>query len=253
MKTLAGEKDNPHVSISYYRLAKCLGMDASTTLRKQIDLALSELKGTRLVWLDEAGKETASCNLLSVAEPSPDGGRKALRISLCPLLSSPDVRSSALIDMNEARSLKHRASILLHGWLSSRALSGRQTTAAVPDLLEGVIWPELGENQSSTRRMRKHALLNKILPDLVGAGWKADVDSEKEKIRFRRPMLPEQAYSEPARERYSYRIFWSDEDRGYLAVCDQFPGLSCAEAKPEKALNRIVRLLSEHAEDCPHA
>ena len=63
----AAEKDNPLVSISYYRLAKRIGMGACATLRKQIDLALSELKGTRLVWLDEADKETASCNLLSVA------------------------------------------------------------------------------------------------------------------------------------------------------------------------------------------
>jgi len=36
--------------------------------------------------------------------------------------------------------------------------------------------------------------------------------------------------------KYAIHIFWSDEDEGFIAVCDEFPGLSAFGETREDAL-----------------
>ncbi|MBV9216294.1 MAG: type II toxin-antitoxin system HicB family antitoxin [Acidobacteria bacterium] len=36
--------------------------------------------------------------------------------------------------------------------------------------------------------------------------------------------------------KYAIHIFWSDEDDGFVATCDEFPGLSAFGESREKAL-----------------
>jgi predicted RNase H-like HicB family nuclease len=36
--------------------------------------------------------------------------------------------------------------------------------------------------------------------------------------------------------KYTIHIFWSDEDEGFIAVCDEFPGLSAFGDTRERAL-----------------
>jgi predicted HicB family RNase H-like nuclease len=45
-------------------------------------------------------------------------------------------------------------------------------------------------------------------------------------------------------ERYSYRVFWSPEDREYVGVCSEFPGLSNLSKSPEAALKGIRELIA---------
>ena len=219
-------KESLLVNLSYYKLAACMGFRRSTPFRQQANLALSDLSGTTLIFHDADGKELESCNLLSVVKSGSESGEPVLRLSLCPFLASPDANSSAWINMEEARRLKRKSAVLLHGWLSTRIIPCRQMTVSISDLLEGVIWPESPARKTSSERTRKHVLLNKILPDLVNAGWKADFDAARERIRFKRAPLPEEAHCAMAAEKCSYRVFWSEEDGGYLAVCNQFPSLS---------------------------
>ena len=40
-------------------------------------------------------------------------------------------------------------------------------------------------------------------------------------------------------ERYTYRVFWSDEDREHVGVCAELGGLSWLEKSPEAALRGI--------------
>lgn len=42
---------------------------------------------------------------------------------------------------------------------------------------------------------------------------------------------------------YAYRVFWSNEDSEYVGVCAEFPGLSCLEDEPDKALNGIIEVV----------
>lgn len=37
-------------------------------------------------------------------------------------------------------------------------------------------------------------------------------------------------------ENYGYRVFWSEQDRGYIAVCPEFPDLSAFGETAEEAL-----------------
>jgi len=37
--------------------------------------------------------------------------------------------------------------------------------------------------------------------------------------------------------KYTIHIFWSDEDEGFIAVCDEFPGLSAFGDSRERALH----------------
>ena len=36
--------------------------------------------------------------------------------------------------------------------------------------------------------------------------------------------------------KYTIHIFWSDEDEGFIAICDEFPGLSAFGETREEAL-----------------
>lgn len=37
--------------------------------------------------------------------------------------------------------------------------------------------------------------------------------------------------------KYAIHIFWSEEDEGFIAVCDEFPGLSAFGESREEALS----------------
>ncbi|HET7076091.1 MAG TPA: type II toxin-antitoxin system HicB family antitoxin [Chloroflexia bacterium] len=37
-------------------------------------------------------------------------------------------------------------------------------------------------------------------------------------------------------DKYSFNIFWSEEDNSYFAICPEFPGLSAFGDTPEQAL-----------------
>lgn len=45
------------------------------------------------------------------------------------------------------------------------------------------------------------------------------------------------------RDRYSYRVTWSEEDQEHVGLCAEFPGLSWLAAGPEKALSGIRKLV----------
>jgi predicted RNase H-like HicB family nuclease len=40
-------------------------------------------------------------------------------------------------------------------------------------------------------------------------------------------------------QNYSFRVFWSDEDQGYVAICPEFPGISALGDTPERALAEV--------------
>jgi Uncharacterized conserved protein len=49
--------------------------------------------------------------------------------------------------------------------------------------------------------------------------------------------------------KYTIHIFWSNEDEGFVAVCDEFPGLSAFGDTREKALDEAqaaLDLMIEH-------
>ena len=51
------------------------------------------------------------------------------------------------------------------------------------------------------------------------------------------------------KNKYTIHIFWSDEDEGYIAVCDEFPGLSAFGETREDALSEAqiaLSLMIEH-------
>lgn len=59
-------------------------------------------------------------------------------------------------------------------------------------------------------------------------------------------------------EQYSYRVFWSEEDREYVGLCAELPGLSWLAKTAEEALRGIrkaareaVAILEEDGEDVP--
>ncbi len=45
-------------------------------------------------------------------------------------------------------------------------------------------------------------------------------------------------------DRYTYRVFWSDEDEQYVGLCAEFELLSHLDDTPEKALTGIRDLVS---------
>ncbi len=45
-------------------------------------------------------------------------------------------------------------------------------------------------------------------------------------------------------ERYTYRVFWSDEDQEYVGTCLEFEGLSHLDDSPYKALAGIRDLVA---------
>jgi predicted HicB family RNase H-like nuclease len=49
-------------------------------------------------------------------------------------------------------------------------------------------------------------------------------------------------------DRYSYRVFWSEEDGEHVAVCAELPGLSWLDKKAERALSGVLRAAREAVE-----
>ena len=59
-------------------------------------------------------------------------------------------------------------------------------------------------------------------------------------------------------DKYTYRVFWSDEDGEFVAVCAEIPGLSWLDKSPEKALTGIrkaardaVRIFAKDGDEIP--
>lgn len=48
-----------------------------------------------------------------------------------------------------------------------------------------------------------------------------------------------------AKDKYAYRVLWSEEDQEYVGLCPEFPRLSWLDATQEKALKGIKKLVSE--------
>ncbi|MFH1154424.1 MAG: toxin-antitoxin system HicB family antitoxin [Pseudomonadota bacterium] len=48
---------------------------------------------------------------------------------------------------------------------------------------------------------------------------------------------------------YTYRITWSEDDREYVGLCLEFPGLSWLAGSPEAALKGIRKLVAEVVAD----
>jgi len=46
-------------------------------------------------------------------------------------------------------------------------------------------------------------------------------------------------------DRYTYRVTWSEEDREYVGLCAEFPGLSWLAASPEEALQGIRQAVAD--------
>ena len=50
-------------------------------------------------------------------------------------------------------------------------------------------------------------------------------------------------------DKHTIHIFWSDEDGGFIAACDEFPGLSAFGESREEALEKAqtaLNLMIEH-------
>ena len=89
--------------------------------------------------------------------------------------------------MDEVRSLEHKVTVLLHGWLSSIIAPGQPSAINIDTILEGNIWAQEVEKGSPTYRTRRSTLMNKLLPDLENAGWAWNYDSEKDQLFVKRP------------------------------------------------------------------
>ena len=48
-----------------------------------------------------------------------------------------------------------------------------------------------------------------------------------------------------AKDKYAYRVLWSEEDQEYVGLCSEFPSLTWLDATQEKALKGIKKLVSE--------
>jgi len=62
------------------------------------------------------------------------------------------------------------------------------------------------------------------------------------------------------KDKYAYRVLWSEEDQEYIGLCSEFPSLSWLESSQEKALKGIKKLVSAsvldmgaNGEDIPKA
>ena len=47
------------------------------------------------------------------------------------------------------------------------------------------------------------------------------------------------------KDRYTYRVTWSEEDAGYVGLCSEFPGLSWLAESPEEALHGIRQVVAD--------
>ena len=52
-----------------------------------------------------------------------------------------------------------------------------------------------------------------------------------------------------SKDRYTYRVTWSEEDKEYVGLCVEFPSLSWLEKTPEEALSGIRKMVQECISD----
>lgn len=50
-------------------------------------------------------------------------------------------------------------------------------------------------------------------------------------------------------DRYTYRVTWSEEDREYVGLCVEFPGLSWLATSQEEVLNGIRNVVGDVVSD----
>lgn len=50
-------------------------------------------------------------------------------------------------------------------------------------------------------------------------------------------------------DHFTYRVTWSEEDKEYVGLCAEFPGLSWLAGAPESALRGIRSVVAEVIED----
>lgn len=50
-------------------------------------------------------------------------------------------------------------------------------------------------------------------------------------------------------DEYTYRVFWSDDDKGFVATVAEFPSLSHISDEQQEALSGIVNLVSDVLSD----
>ncbi len=53
----------------------------------------------------------------------------------------------------------------------------------------------------------------------------------------------------PSKDRYTYRVTWSEEDGEHVGLCAEFPSLSWLAATPEAALRGIRRVVADVVAD----
>jgi len=51
------------------------------------------------------------------------------------------------------------------------------------------------------------------------------------------------------KDKYAYRVLWSEEDQEYVGLCSELPSLSWLESTPEKALKGIRKVVAECVSD----
>ena len=50
-------------------------------------------------------------------------------------------------------------------------------------------------------------------------------------------------------DHYTYRVTWSEEDKEYVGLCAEFPGLSWLAAAPESALRGVRSVVADVIKD----
>ena len=50
-------------------------------------------------------------------------------------------------------------------------------------------------------------------------------------------------------ERYTYRVFWSEEDQEFVGLCAEFPSLSWSDTSQSAALSGIVSVVGQVVSD----
>jgi predicted HicB family RNase H-like nuclease len=48
---------------------------------------------------------------------------------------------------------------------------------------------------------------------------------------------------------YTYRVFWSEEDREFVGLCSEFPGMSWLDEDPQQAFSGIMALVQDCIND----
>lgn len=51
------------------------------------------------------------------------------------------------------------------------------------------------------------------------------------------------------RDKYTYRVTWSEEDQEYIGLCIEFPSLSWLSISPESALKGMRKMVAEVIKD----